>query len=263
VAPPGIRLLALDIDGTIAPEVGLPAPRIVDAIRATHAAGVEVMLVTGRPAHAVRGVAAALGLDELWVGSSNGAVLSRATPQSWEIVARETFDPRDAVAAVQALDPNAAIVVEEPGVGFRVSRSVPTAIGQEPHLPFGSVPATATLVALASRLAPAPQLLAAVAGVDAYVMPWRHQGWEVLDISPSHVSKATAVRTLAQRRAVLPEECAAVGDYLNDIAMLEWAGWGVAMGHAPALVREAADAVAPDFSEDGVLAVLAAISARR
>lgn len=140
VAPPGIRLLALDIDGTIAPEEGLPAPRIVDAIRATHEAGVEIMLVTGRPAHAVSGVASALGLDELWVGSSNGAVVSRATPGGWEIVGRETFDPRPAVAALQALDPSVAIVVEEPGEGFRVSRDVPTAIGQEPHLPFVGVP---------------------------------------------------------------------------------------------------------------------------
>lgn len=94
-------------------------------------------------------------------------------------------------------------------------------------------------------------------------MPWRHQGWEVLDISPGHVSKATAVRTLAQRRAISPHQCAAVGDYLNDIAMLEWAEWGVAMGHSSALVKEVANAVAPSFDDDGVLAVLAAIAARR
>ena len=54
------------------------------------------------------------------------------------------------------------------------------------------------------------------------------------------------------RLGVLPSEICAVGDDANDIPMLKGAGLGVAMGHAAADVREAADLVTGDHNEDGV-----------
>lgn len=263
VAPAGLRLLALDIDGTIAPFEGLPSPEVVAALHEVHATGIELMVVTGRPAHLARDVATALALDELWIASSNGAVTSRATPRGYEIVAVETFDPRPAVAAVRALDSEAGIVLEQPGEGYRPSRDLPSAIAQEPHLPFTHIPEATPFLALASRTLTRPELLAAVADTRTAIMPWRWDEWQTLDITPAHVSKATAVRDLARRRGLNAAQCAAVGDYLNDIPMLRWAGWGVAMGQAPQEVHDAADAVAPSFEDDGVLAVLAALVASR
>jgi hydroxymethylpyrimidine pyrophosphatase-like HAD family hydrolase len=260
-APAGIRLLALDIDGTIAPEEGVPPAHIVAAIHEVHAAGVEIMLVTGRPLHAVREVGQALGLDELWVGSSNGAVTSMRGPGEWGIVATESFDPRPAVEAVLAADPEAGIVIEEPGQGYRVSRTMPSAIGQDPHLPWLPVPRATTFAALASRVLALDALTDLVADKGANVMPWRWDGWEVVDLQPAHVSKATAVQQLAAKRGLGAHECAAVGDFLNDIDMLTWVGWGVAMGHAPPEVKAVADAVAPSLDQDGILAVTAALLA--
>ncbi len=266
IAPAGLRLLALDIDGTIAPFEGLPSSAVVAALHEVHAHGIELMVVTGRPAHLAQDVAAALALDELWIASSNGAVTSRATPEGCEIVAIETFDPRPVVAAVRALDPEAGIVLEQPGEGYRPSRDLPSAIAQQPHLPFTHIPEATPFLALASRTLTRPELLAAVGDsgdTGAAVMPWRWDEWQTLDITPAHVSKATAVRDLARRRGLDAAQCAAVGDYLNDISMLQWAGWGVAMGQAPQEVRDAADAVAPPFEDDGVLAVLDALVASR
>lgn len=54
VAPVGIRLLVLDVDDTMAPHGGLPSPEVVRALRELHADGVEIMVATGRPAHATR-----------------------------------------------------------------------------------------------------------------------------------------------------------------------------------------------------------------
>ena len=52
-----------------------------------------------------------------------------------------------------------------------------------------------------------------------------------------------------------------MGDYINDIPMLEWAGWAVAMGQAPDAVKAVADAVAPAAADHGAAAALLALVA--
>ncbi|WUI35371.1 HAD hydrolase family protein [Nocardia sp. NBC_00416] len=49
----------------------------------------------------------------------------------------------------------------------------------------------------------------------------------------------------------------AVGDGVNDLEMLAWAAHGVAMGHAPEVVRAVADEVCPPVAEDGPATLLA------
>ena len=65
-------------------------------------------------------------------------------------------------------------------------------------------------------------------------------------------SKWAAILHLADLWGVAPDEICAVGDDMNDIPMIEGAGLGVAMGHAPAAVRDAADHVTGDHDNDGV-----------
>ena len=262
-APAGIRLLALDIDGTLAPEEGVPPSHIANAVREVHAAGVEIILVTGRPLHAVGDVADSLGLDELWAGCSNGAVLAVCAQGEWRVVATETFDPRPAVTAVQEADPAVGLVCEQPGQGYLLSRPLPSAVGQEPHLPWTGVPEQTTFAAIASQAISLDALTDLARGKGANVMPWHWEGWDVVDLQPEHVSKATAVQAIADRRGWGAHQCAAVGDYLNDIDMLRWVGWGVAMGHARDEVLAAADAVAPSLDDDGILAVTKAILAAK
>lgn len=262
-APPGIHLLALDIDGTLAPEEGVPSEPIVTAVRDVHEVGMEIMLVTGRPLHAVGDVAQALGLDELWVGSSNGAVLSVHAQGEWSIVATEVFDPRPAISAVHATDPDAGLVCEVPGQGYAVSRPLPSAVGQEPHIPWTEIPASTTFAAIASQDLSLDALTQLATGKGANVMPWHWEGWNVVDLQPEHVTKATVVQGRATQRGLEARHCAAVGDFLNDIDLLRWVGWGVAMGHAPREVLHAADAVAPSLEDHGVLAVTRAIVAAK
>ncbi len=72
---------------------------------------------------------------------------------------------------------------------------------------------------------------------------------EVLHIE---ASKWAAILHLAELWDVAPEEICAVGDDVNDVPMLEGAGLGVAMGHAPPEVLAAADHVTGDHDNDGV-----------
>jgi hydroxymethylpyrimidine pyrophosphatase-like HAD family hydrolase len=48
----------------------------------------------------------------------------------------------------------------------------------------------------------------------------------------------------------------AIGDNHNDVEMLAYAGWGVAMGNAPDAVKAQANWVAPSVDEDGVAAAI-------
>ncbi|MBM4086634.1 MAG: Cof-type HAD-IIB family hydrolase, partial [Planctomycetes bacterium] len=51
---------------------------------------------------------------------------------------------------------------------------------------------------------------------------------------------------------IKPSEVVAIGDGMNDIAMLKWAALGIAMGHAPDAVKRAADVVTASNDEEGV-----------
>jgi hypothetical protein len=65
-------------------------------------------------------------------------------------------------------------------------------------------------------------------------------------------SKARSVIRLAQYLNIPLTEVMAIGDNINDLEMLQQVGWGVAMGQASDLIKEAAHAVTASNAEDGV-----------
>ncbi len=69
-------------------------------------------------------------------------------------------------------------------------------------------------------------------------------------------TKATALRFLCELWGIDPSRAIAFGDADNDVDMLRFVGHGVAVGGITQEIREAADAVAPSVSEDGVAAYL-------
>jgi Cof subfamily protein (haloacid dehalogenase superfamily) len=79
---------------------------------------------------------------------------------------------------------------------------------------------------------------------------------EYLEFMHAGVSKGVALGKAAQRLCVPQDATVAIGDSFNDIPMLEWAGWGIAMGNAPETVQEIADHIAPPADDDGVAVVL-------
>src|SRR4029450_520075 len=74
-------------------------------------------------------------------------------------------------------------------------------------------------------------------------------------------TKAFALERLCRRLGVAPEEVVAVGDMPNDLAMLDWAGTGVAVANAVPEVLDAADEVTAANTEDGVALLLERILA--
>ncbi len=258
--PPGIRLVALDIDDTLIPWRGALSPRVADAVRAVHSVGVEVVLATGRGVSQVVPVAQELGLDELWALCSNGSVTARIAQGEFEIHDRVTFDPRGIVEALRAIDPRAPIAVESSGIGFLVDGDPYEDQAPEIAGALEELSDAVTFLSVASSLIDVEAFAELTAGHPVHSVPYVHDGWITVDIVHADAGKGAALASLAASRGIAAHECAAVGDYLNDIPMLAFAGWSVAMGQAPSEVRAVADAVVAASVDDGVAEALEAIA---
>ena len=88
-------------------------------------------------------------------------------------------------------------------------------------------------------------------------------GWTAwLDIAADGVNKATAMERVRIELGIPQERVMAVADGRNDIELLRWAserGRGVAMGHSPADVIEAASELTGTVHEDGLAQALASL----
>ncbi len=80
----------------------------------------------------------------------------------------------------------------------------------------------------------------------------RHMGADAVEIGPAADDKGAGLRWLCSHLDLDADDVIAVGDELNDLTMLEWAGRGVAVENADARVRAAADDVIGSHLADGV-----------
>lgn len=87
-----------------------------------------------------------------------------------------------------------------------------------------------------------------------------HTAASYLEILPAGSTKGAALEHLAAHLGVPLARVIAVGDHHNDLEMLQVAGAGIAMAHAPDEIRAAARFVAPERAEGGLLRALAEVA---
>ena len=201
------RLLALDLDGTTLNHMGELAPAVRDAVVALPD-DVEVVIATGRPILATTPILEQLGLRHGFAVCANGAITLQLDPSSesgYAIVDMVTFDPRDVLEKMRAALPDARIAVEEPGVGFKVSKFFPDGelMGDSREVAWDELVANpVTRVTLRQPEATAEEFLGMVerAGLHgvSYAVGW--SAW--LDINPEGVSKASALELVRRRIGV-------------------------------------------------------------
>ena len=257
------KLIALDIDGTLLaplPDTGYSAeevsPAVREAIDRAVDAGCHIVLASGRAPLSMSWVLERLELprngEKAMTVASNGAVTFSYPPV--EVVSEVTFDAREAVRTVLKEVPEAAVAVEEHGVGYRVNRHFPKGEldGEMILTPIDDlVAAEVSRVIIRDPESTSEDFvsLAAKLGLHGtnYFIGWT--AW--LDLAPEGVSKASGLAEVAERLGVAQEHVLAIGDGRNDIEMLEWAGRGVAMGQSPDEVKAAADSVTATVEDDG------------
>lgn len=259
---PARRLIALDLDGTMLLRDGEMSPAVYEAVREVAAAGVHVVIATGRAIGATMPIVSHLGLKQGFVVCSNGAVtieLDPGQPDGYTLLETVTFDPRPALELLRGSWPDAVVAVEEIGVGFKVSAPFPDGelVGAVRVVPWDELTSSpATRVTFRSPTGTAEDFLELVDRIGLHSVNYSVGFTAWLDINPEGVSKASALEQVRRRLSVEPGQTTAVGDQRNDLEMLSWAARSVAMGNAPAEVRAIADEVTLDVDRDGLVPVL-------
>lgn len=259
------RLVASDVDGTLLGPDHTVSARTVRVVGRVVAAGVPFVLVTGRPPRWIPPVAVQLGVVRYAV-CGNGAVLYDV--EADRIVSARTLGVDDlerVAAAVAAALPGATIGVERVGSVAEDDHFVaePTyehawpGVGpptEERHLLLGR-PAVKMLVR--HREIGSDAMLAALEPLvgDSVDLTFSHPGG-LIEVAAAGVTKATGLAEVAALHGVAQAETVAFGDMPNDLAMLRWAGHGVAMGNAHPEVAAAADEVTATHGDNGVALVL-------
>jgi len=250
ISPPSIRLLATDIDGTLLNPQFTISDGDLMALRRAHAAGIEIVLVTGRRHTFALPIAKQLGFD-LWLISSNGAVTRSLAGETFHRDLMPVETCRRLVGSMQEFRGNTvltfdnetkgAIVLErldELGVSIRrwleknmeyIEFVVPV------ENALVTDPVQAMFCGTMARMHLALEALKR-AGMDGTVTVLRTEYPErdlsMIDVLNAGCSKGHALERWAAHRGYSRDQVMAVGDNHNDIEMLEFAGHPVIMGNA-------------------------------
>lgn len=257
------KLLVLDVDGTLLNEAKEISRRTLSALLKVQQMGVRVVLASGRPTYGLLPLAKTLELGNYggFILSYNGSQIINA--RNGEILFERRISPEMLPYIEKKARKN----------GFALfTYHDDTIITNSPE--NGHVQAEARLnnlhvieeeeLSTAIDFAPSKCMLVsddeeALVGLEEH---WKKRLDGVLDVFrsepyflevvPCGVDKANTLGALMEQLGVTREEVMAIGDGTCDVAMLQLAGMGIAMGHAEDSVKVCADYVTATNEEDGV-----------
>jgi Cof subfamily protein (haloacid dehalogenase superfamily) len=239
-------------------------PRTRDALAATRGAGIHVLLVTGRMFQSVRRYALEAGLDDPVV-CYQGAVVAEPVSGRW--LRHEPIPLQLAREAIAVLNEEGFGLNCYVGDELYVAEITPEARRyadfQELELhPVGDLlawleqpPTKLVVIDDPEVLDELKQRMLARFDGRLYIsksLPY------FLEFASPEVTKASGLEFVAEHIGFPRERTVAFGDGENDIELVEWAGYGVAVENAHDSVKEIADFICPRVDEEGVAQVLEA-----
>jgi Cof subfamily protein (haloacid dehalogenase superfamily) len=256
-----LRLLATDLDGTLLRSDKHVSPRTRRALNLARAAGVEIVLVTGRPPRFLRAVAAELDSANTAI-CGNGALvydpvqdlIIRHVPLPGEIAAEIVVELREAAPGVCFACERGLFSGCEPEYLVRFPRARQEVACTADALTLCREPIS-KLIAHHSDI-PIQELLQLTRSITGDRAVATFSGAPFVEIGAPGAQKSLALAWLCAERGIQPDEVIAFGDMPNDLPMLRWAGRSVVMANAhPEVLREVAE-VTTSNDEDGVAVVL-------
>lgn len=250
------RLIALDVDGTLLNDDHALTPRVRASVRSAARGGAEIVLCTGRGSASALTVLDELGLSGTMITHNGASIVDSETRR---VMFEQAIDDRLAhryIDEVRArglhFDMNTSFELFVNGLDGETERMYADMNVQPLLRPVGDgLPEhTVKLSVYASE-----------AEIDALEETWRtwehelqyiRSGIHFIDIQHPDAAKGKSLEKLAAIRGVPREQVLAIGNYYNDIGMLEFAGLGIAMGNSPDGVKAAADEETHTNNEDGV-----------
>jgi Cof subfamily protein (haloacid dehalogenase superfamily) len=261
------RLLFLDIDGTLVGATGIMTPRTQEALHQAQQRGCTLVICTGRNRHAAQRIAVQIG------GHGYGIVLNGALVFDWATgaVLRRALLPlpvaQEAVRIAHRLEIAPIWMgTEERDNHLVTDRRAPLwpryaernaerlvycddLAAEMPGPPaslaaYGTPEKTAALAAAWRRA-----FGARVHAIHAITAPY---GSWYAQLNDASADKGLAAQAVAEALGVPREQTLAIGDHVNDLALLRWAGLGVCMGGGHPDALACADHVTGTLEEDGV-----------
>ena len=257
------KLVAFDVDGTLLGETLLLRPRVVDAIARMQARGIHGCVVTGRMYRSVLPIVRELRFDAPVVCYQGAAVIDPMTDEvlfdtplanaaAMEVV-RYAHEKRlhvqlyaDDRFYVEELNRFAELYGSIAGVQPVVVPSLQAAFD-------GRDSTKVVVIADPDVAAEHLPVLRNLLGERAYVTRSLPQFVEIMNPG---VDKGRALSIVARHMGMELSDVMAIGDSWNDAPLLRAASFSIAMGSAPAELREIADAVVADVENDGVAEAL-------
>jgi Cof subfamily protein (haloacid dehalogenase superfamily) len=281
---PPVRLVAIDMDGTLLPTVEHKvSERNARALRSAQDAGVTVAIATGRRAAYTVPLLKSLGLRaDTPLIASNGAVTCTLGGQLIDQCHMKASVARKLCGLLRPFG-SVVFTFDRPGRGELVLEDLDQAHGRiamwveanrnaievvkplELALADGNDPIQGMAAGNIAKMRDAEKALKASAwssDCESARTEYPARDLSILDLLPPGVSKGTALERLAARLGVDRKETMAIGDNWNDERMLEWAGQGIVMANAAIELRTLAKTrgwkQAPSNDDDGVAVVLEA-----
>ncbi len=251
------QLIALDVDGTLLRDDHSLSECNRSTIREAAQRGAEIVLCTGRGTDSALPVLEELGLEGTLI-THNGAVIVESHTR--EVIAEEGFEAEEIQPLIQHARDN--------GIHFDVCTAFELrveALNAEVNAMYEkylvSPREVADVLAVSGRLVKLTAF-GTIAQMDQVEQEWQaflpeaitliRSGDFFVDVMRRGVSKGAALRKLSAIKGIPRERMMAIGNYFNDVAMLEEAGLGIAVDNSPDGVKKAADQVTASNNDDGV-----------
>jgi len=264
-----IRLLVLDIDGTIAGKSNNVSPAVQNAVQIAQRRGVRVAIATGRMYQSARRFHQAIGADMpiacyqgAWIADVATNTRLHHTPldrqiaqqlltlldaPEWSALSLHTYI--DDTLIVREMSSETVAYIERSQITPRIEPDFQTLFAQQ---------TPTKLLALSHDTDLVTRFFQAVGdrftADELYITTSTPTFFEA---THPRANKGEAVKYLAETYlSICAEEVMAIGDNHNDLEMLTYAGVGIAMGNAPTPVKDVANWVAPSVEADGVAAAI-------
>jgi len=251
-----IKLLALDVDGTLLNDQHEITERTQRVIAQMQQQGVKIVLATGRGPKSTFPLAERLHLTDPII-THNGAVI--VDPLTKEISLEIGFKSKELAEVIH--------YCREKHIHFDVNTALDM---YAEDVPEHALP-------MYNKFFMQPEIVSDATLLQHHIVKFTMFGNEkeidrafeeicllfpeltiirsgelFIDIMHPKATKGYALQQILTMYEILPEEVISFGNYFNDIEMLQLAGIGVAMQNSPAGVKELANYVTPSNNEDGV-----------
>ena len=261
-----IKLIAIDMDGTLLNEKKHIDKAEKEAIHEAIEAGIKIVLCTGRPLYGILPFYEELGLSELdsegYVILNNGCSIHKT--KDWKLIDQVNFTSDDIEYLYkfsESYDINFTLVNDT--YYFNIGRKPTDELIKDAGFVFSDITDISLEEAKSGKhkimkimFLGNPEIMADFQKENENILKNKYSSVlsqpYVYEILPKGNNKGTGLKKLAKKLGIKQEEIMAIGDGNNDIEMFEYANYSVAMENGTELAKKAAKYQTDNNENDGV-----------